>query len=73
VEGDSFLADPPELWTKGPVDQLIPDNMTYDLHPDGQRLVVKKAATEKKEQDLESVVFIQNFFDYLKEKVPVNP
>jgi len=44
----------------------------YDLHPDGQRLLVRKLASDATEQNFDHVVLFQNFFDYLQEKVPTS-
>jgi Tol biopolymer transport system component len=65
VKGESFVADPPRVWRA---------NMTgidFDLSPDGKRLAVvapvQAAAPAKPEHE---VVFLQNFFDELRRRVP---
>jgi len=69
VEGDSFRVEKPRVWSPG----LVPlrfGNGTYDLHPDGERLAVLKAAEEQAEVKQDKVVFIQNFFDELRRLAP---
>jgi hypothetical protein len=70
VEGDSFVAEKPQEWEAGGFVEHS-DFRSYDLHPDGHRFAVRKGLGEEIEDDRDHVVFIQNFFDYLKEKVPV--
>jgi eukaryotic-like serine/threonine-protein kinase len=66
VKDDVFMADKPRAWEPTPVP--IPDN---DLSPDGKRLAVvtEVGSPETPKQDHE-VVFLQNFFDELRRKVP---
>ncbi len=69
VEGDSFRAEKPRVWSRGPVPQS--SFGTYDLHPDGERVAVLKASGEEAEARRDKVVFIQNFFDELRRIAPV--
>jgi hypothetical protein len=41
----------------------------YDLHPDGKRVAVSTAKVEGNAAD-DKVVFMSNFFDYLKKIAP---
>lgn len=46
---------------------------TFDLHPDGDRILVRKLVQEEgTEQTFDHVVWVQNFFDYLREQVPTD-
>jgi hypothetical protein len=67
VEGDSFRNEKPRVWSPG----LVPlrfGNRTYDLHPDGERVAVLKAAGDEARRD--HVILIQNFFDELRRIAP---
>jgi serine/threonine-protein kinase len=69
VVGDSFRADKPQLWSRVGQHDLS-GNYAYDVHPDGKRL----AMTTVREQSavvLDKVVFVFNFFDYLRKIGPV--
>ena len=69
VKGDTFIPDPPHVWLAklGGTD--------WDLAPDGKHLVVatpvQKQQSEAPQQD-HTVVFLQNFFDYLRQRVPLD-
>jgi serine/threonine-protein kinase len=63
VLGDSFRAEKPRAWSPG----RVPGGAFtgFDLHPDGKRFAVVKAA-EETEARVDKVVFITNFFDELR-------
>ena len=42
----------------------------FDLHPDGQRFAVLRAAEEQAEVKQDKVILIQNFFDELRRIAP---
>jgi hypothetical protein len=42
----------------------------FDLHPDGRRFAVLKAAEQQVEESRDKVVLIQNFFDELRRVAP---
>lgn len=68
VKGATFVADPPRVWLAklGGTD--------WDLAPDGKRLVVLTSVQQQSaapQQD-HTVVFLQNFFDYLRQRVPLS-
>jgi len=65
VEGDSFRAEKPRQWSPGRVSSRG-TNRTFDLHPDGQRFAVLKAAEQQAEEKRDHVVFIENFFDFIE-------
>jgi hypothetical protein len=69
VQGDSFAADKPTLWAEPPIRQR-PRLSSYNLHPDGERIVafVPNAQTDERH---DKVVFIFNFFDELRRVAPV--
>jgi len=70
VERDTLVADRPELeeGVSHPGGKF--DFRTYDLHPDGRRFAVRTSAAGERNPDRQHVVFIQNFFDHLREQVP---
>jgi len=69
VVGDSFRADTPQVWS--PTNIRSDPNTTngFDLHPDGKR-VATVAAPEQVDSNQDKVVFIFNFFDYLRRIAP---
>ena len=74
VEGDSFRAEKPQIWSEvrfiarqgvgGP-------QRSFDLHPDGKRVALAKLAETQTEARLDKVVFVFNFFDELRRIAPV--
>ncbi len=73
VEGDSFSAEKPRVWSPGlvPCPDWVLVGRTYDLHPDGERIAVLKASGDEGEARRDKVVLIQNFFDELRRIAPV--
>ena len=71
AKGDSFVADKPRLWsTKKLADfgLLVP---SYDLAPDGRRIVaLMPAETPREEESRNHVIFLENFFDELRRRAP---
>jgi len=65
VKGDTFVAEKPRVW----ITKL--GGTDWDLAPDGKRLAVltpvESAAAPRQEHE---VVFLQDFFDELRRKVP---
>jgi dipeptidyl aminopeptidase/acylaminoacyl peptidase len=68
VAGDSFRADKPQVWTPTVV-RGLGTQYAYDIHPDGKRLAAI-ANVEQSNATIDKVVFVFNFFDYLKTTVP---
>lgn len=66
--GDSFRADTPQVWSPTSLTLLGP-NSPYDLHPDGKRLAIA-AAQDQGSVVQDKVVFIFNFFEYLRKIAP---
>jgi serine/threonine protein kinase len=67
VEGNSFNVGKPRLWAER---RLMPRlvGWNFDIHPDGERIVIAPDTQETFKQD--KVVFIFNFFDELRRRVP---
>ena len=68
IVGDSFRADKPQLWSPTSI-RTAGDTSPYDLHPDGKRVAVAAVQDQNVVQD--KVVFMFNFFDYLRKIAPV--
>ncbi len=69
ASGDSFHADKPQLWSPGQFTDRGA-NFNFDLHPDGKRFAVLKAAGTEQAAAVNNVSFIFNFFDELQRRVP---
>jgi eukaryotic-like serine/threonine-protein kinase len=71
VSGDAFVADKPRVWIAAlggaPTINLA---SVWDLAPDGTRVLVVTQAAETTKAE-HHVVFLQNFFDELRRKVPL--
>ena len=69
VRGDSFVADQPRAWSGK---QLVSFSTTrsYDPAPDGNRVVALVPADAQQEQQ-DRLVFLLNFFDELRRRVPL--
>jgi Tol biopolymer transport system component/predicted Ser/Thr protein kinase len=71
VKGDSFVSFKPRLWSEKPLAQTLNNGSNYNLAPDGKRIVVflpDKAPEAQQAQN--HVIFLINFFDELRRKVP---
>jgi Tol biopolymer transport system component len=68
VAGDSFRVDTPRVWSPTSLTNLGA-NLPYDIHPDGKRLALA-AAREQASAVQDKVVFVFNFFDYLRKIAP---
>ena len=68
VQGDSFRAEKPRVWSPGRVAWRA-GSAWFDPHPDGKRFAVLKPA-EETEVSRNKVVFITNFFDELRRIAP---
>ncbi len=69
VVGDSFRADTPQLWSPTSIRGVGTSHAAYDLHPDGKRLAVG-GSREQASGVQDKVVFVFNFFDYLRKIAP---
>ena len=68
IENESIHWEHPQLWSDQPAQEF-----QYDLHPDGQRLLVRSPVAnldEGKEQAFDHVVLFEHFFEYLRTQVP---
>jgi len=65
VDGDSFRADKPRLWSPTPI-QGRPRQRAFDLHPDGQRFAVGVATSFSAADKQDKLTFIFDFADDLR-------
>ena len=67
VKGDTFVADKPRVWLA-----KLGGATAFGLAPDGKRVAVTAPVetSEAPKADHE-VVFLFNFFDYLRQRVPL--
>jgi serine/threonine-protein kinase len=69
VEGDSFRAEKPRLWSEARF--ILSDAQRgFALHPDGQRVALAAVPETQAEPRQDKVVFIFNFFDELRRIAP---
>jgi hypothetical protein len=69
VVGDSFRADPPQIWSPTSVRGVSSPAISYDPHPDGKRLAAV-AAQGQASGVQDKVVFVFNFADYRRKIAP---
>ena len=68
VEGDSFRAGRPRLWSEGQfTDRDI--NQNFAPHPDGKRFAVLKATESSEEASLHHINLVTNWFDEVRRRV----
>ncbi len=68
VEGDSFRARRPRLWSEG----QFTDRGTFQnfaLHPDGKRFAVLKAPEDSEQTGTRQVTLVLNWFDEVRRRV----
>ena len=74
VKGDAFVPQKPRVWIAklGGTQWDLRRGMAWDLAPDGKRVAVitPAEALEAPKPD-HTVVFLLNFFDYLRQRVPM--
>ena len=73
VNGDSFVADKPRVWSEKQLSNTVNVTRNVDLAPDGKRiaaLMPVEAAEAQKPQN--HVTFLLNFSDELRRKVPIS-
>jgi Tol biopolymer transport system component len=69
VKGDSFVADKPRLWSEK---QLGGSLSNFDLAPDGKRIAaLMPVETADAQKTQNQVIFLMNFSDELRRKVPI--
>jgi hypothetical protein len=73
VKGDSFVAEKPRLWSEKRLAAFgVVGVGTYDLAPDGKRIAALMPAEAPEDQEAQNhVIFLQNFFDEVRRRVPV--
>ena len=72
VKGDSFVAEKPRVWSEKRLANLG-INAHYDLAPDGKRIAALMQAGTAEDQKAQShVIFLENFFDEVRRKLPPN-
>jgi len=70
VEGSAFQRDPPREWSKTRY-LLRGPQRSFDLHPDGNRMVMAVATTTQDSVKRDKLILVFNFFDELRRLVPV--
>jgi len=69
VKGDSFVVDKPRVWSEKRIANVAAN---YDLAPDGKRIVALMPVETAEGQKTQShVIFLENFFDEVRRKVPI--
>ena len=71
VEGDSFRADKPRLWSEARFTARSRQR-SVALHPDGERFAVTVTPEGEATTKQDKVVFIFNFFDELRRVAPAS-
>jgi hypothetical protein len=66
VEGDTFRADPPENWSAQPITERAGPR-PFELHPDGDRLVVSGELADT--PDVDRVVLVSNFVNEIRRRL----
>ena len=71
VEGDSFVAGKPRLWSEKQLADFGLPIGNYDLGPDGKRIAALMPVEGPEAQPAQNhVIFLENFFDELRRRVP---
>jgi hypothetical protein len=69
VQGHSFLAEKPQLWSEVGL-LLRPRQRSFDLHPDGDRLALATVPESQTAVKGDKLVLIFDFFDELRRIAP---
>ena len=72
VKGDSFVPDKPRVWSEKPLANTGFSGY-YDLAPDGKRIAAFMRAGRASGEDKQAqshVIFLLNFADELRRRVP---
>jgi hypothetical protein len=73
VQGDAFVPYKPRLWSEKTLVNTVVTSKNVDLAPDGKRIVaLMQAEGPEAQQSQHHVVFLENFFDELRRRVPRN-
>jgi len=69
-KGDSFVADKPRVWSETPIPNST-GARDFDLAPDGKRIAaLMPVETPEAQKTQNHVIFLENFSDELRRKVP---
>jgi eukaryotic-like serine/threonine-protein kinase len=66
IEGNTFRTSPPQKWSEQPISER-PGPRSFDLHPDGDRILVSGDLTRK--ADVHTVVLVSNFFGEVRRRL----
>jgi serine/threonine-protein kinase len=73
TEGDSFVAEKARAWSDQRIADVSATVPNYDLAPDGKRIAALMPAEAPQDRLPQSqVIFLENFFDELRRRVPVD-
>jgi hypothetical protein len=73
VQGDSFVPDKPRRWSEKALANTVNSRKNVDLAPNSKRfVVVMPAEAGDAQQSRNHVIFLENFFDELRRRVPVS-
>jgi eukaryotic-like serine/threonine-protein kinase len=71
LKGDSFVPDKVGMWSGQQIGGAVTNVKNIDLAPDGKRIVaVMPAEGPEAQRSQNHVVFLENFFDELRRRVP---
>ena len=72
AKGDSFVAEKPRVWSEKRIGDTGNSGTNFDVAPDGKRIVALiPVDAPEAQQSQNHVIFLENFFDELRRKVPV--
>jgi hypothetical protein len=66
VDADTFRANPPQKWSDQPI-RVRPSTRPFDLHPDGDRVVVSGDLANT--PNVNKVVLVPNFADEVRRRL----
>lgn len=69
ARGDSFVVETPRVWFEKKIANFA-STKSYDAAPDGKSVVTLMPA-ETSEEYRDRVIFLLNFFDELRRRVPL--
>jgi Tol biopolymer transport system component len=71
VKGGAFVVDKPRVWSERQLPPIADNTWSFDLAPDGKRvLVLIPAAQVEDQKPPTNVTFLFNFFDELRRRAP---
>jgi Tol biopolymer transport system component len=66
IEGDTFRASPPQKWSEQPIDER-PSTRPFDVHPDGDRIVVGGSLATG--TNVDKFVLVTHFVDDVRRRL----